>query len=327
MFSAKHKSVREPYDGSAVIRTSGLTKAFGGRAVVDGLGFDVPAGVVCGFVGPNGAGKTTTIRMLLGLVRPTSGSGEVLGQPLEQPDRFLPRVGAMIEGPAFTAGLSGTDNLRALARAGGVPLRRVDEVLDRVGLGARGADRYRSYSLGMKQRLGIAAALLPEPDLLVLDEPTNGLDPAGILQIRDLIAEFRADGMTVFVSSHLLSELEQVADHLVMIRAGRLVFQGPLQELVAQHPPTITLRPERQGDVRLVESIVGSAGLTASAEDLDVLVQLPPSTTAEESFARAADLNRRAHEADVVLARLDVQQPSLEEAFLTMAGADSGDVR
>src|SRR4051812_33935732 len=153
--------------------TRGLTKQYGDRTVVDRVGLDVPTGVVCGFVGPNGAGKTTTIRMLLGLVRPTAGGGTVLGRPLQRPSAYLGEVGALIEGPAFTPALSGSDNLAVLARAGRLPLRGVGEAVDRVGLGGRGAAPSRSYPLGMKQRLGIAGALLPAPRLLVLDEPTN----------------------------------------------------------------------------------------------------------------------------------------------------------
>jgi len=218
--------------GGFAVRLRGLTKIFGRRTAVDRLDLDIPAGVVCGFVGPNGAGKTTTIRMLLGLVRPTAGVGTVLGRPLGDPPRYLPEVGALIEGPAFEPGLSGIDNLRVHAHAGGLPLDGVAEALERVGLTGRGQDRYRSYSLGMKQRLGIAAALLPRPRLLILDEPTNGLDPAGIAQTRDLIAGLRDDGMTVLVSSHLLSEIEQVADHLLLVQEGRSVFAGPVADLV-----------------------------------------------------------------------------------------------
>ena len=318
--------------GDLVIETNGLRKEFSGRsgtrvAVAD-LDLAVTRGGVHGFLGPNGSGKTTTIRMLLGLVRPTSGTGSVLGQPLHAPQRFLHRVGAMIEGPAFTPALSGADNLRVLARAGGLPLDRVAPVLDRVGLADRGADPYRSYSLGMKQRLGIAAALLPAPDLLVLDEPTNGLDPAGIAQVRDLIGQFREDGMTVFVSSHLLSELEQVADHLVMIRSGRLAFQGTVAELVTQRPTTIALRPDRRDDLGRVAEIAAAAGLPATMQGEDELVvELPPSMSREDSYSRAAQLNRRAHDADILLARIELRRPTLEDAFLQMTGLQSGDVR
>src|ERR1700748_3063079 len=212
----------EPPSSSLAVSTVGLTKRFGDRTVVDGVNLAIPRGSVCGFVGPNGAGKTTTIRMLLGLIRPTAGSGLVLGGSLADPASYLGRVGALIESPAFYPQLSGRDNLRALARLGRIPLSAVDPALERAGLSARAGDRYRTYSLARKQRLGIAAALLPGPELLVLDEPTNGLDPAGIVEMRGLIRSFADDGITVLVSSHLIAEIEQVCDHVVMIRGGRL---------------------------------------------------------------------------------------------------------
>jgi ABC-2 type transport system ATP-binding protein len=310
------------------IRTSGLTKAYAGRVVVDGLDLELPTGVVSGFVGPNGAGKTTTIRMLLGLVRPTRGSGEVLGEPIDHPARFLPYVGAMIEGPTFTPALSGSDNLRVLAHAGDLPTSRIAEVLDRVGLADRAGDAFRSYSLGMKQRLGIAAALLPAPRLLVLDEPTNGLDPAGIAQMRDLITSFRDDGMTVFVSSHLLAEVEQVADHLVMIRSGRLVYQGSVVELVDSHPPRVVLTPLDPADVELIADIVAALDRPAVTEGgRRVEVTLPTSSTDAEATSLAAELNRRAFGTGVVLSGVEVRRHTLEEAFFELTGTVSGDVR
>ncbi len=313
------------------LRTNGLTKAYGPRTVVKALDLDVPAGVVSGFVGPNGAGKTTTIRMLLGLVRPTAGDGAVLGRPLTRPSAYLGEVGAMIEGPAFTPALSGADNLRVLARAGRIPVARVGEVLTRVGLAERGGDRYRTYSLGMKQRLGIAAALLPSPRLLVLDEPTNGLDPAGIAQMRDLIASFRDEGMTVFVSSHLLVEVEQVCDHLVMIREGALVFQGSVADLVRSHTPRLVLRPEHDADADLVADVAAAlawpAAVATDPATGEVTVDLDPATTDDDARAHAAELNRRAHAVDVVLASLTFRRPTLEEVFFERTGSDTGDVR
>ncbi len=309
------------------VRTRALTKRYGDRTVVDSLDLAVPQGVVCGFVGPNGAGKTTTIRMLLGLVRPTAGNGTVLGEPLAHPTRYLPRVGALIEGPAFTPALSGADNLAVLARAGGLPLARIPEVLARVGLADRGRDAYRAYSLGMKQRLGIAAALLPRPRLLVLDEPTNGLDPAGIAQMRELIASFRDEGMTVVVSSHLLAEIEQVADHLVLIRAGRLAFSGPVQDLVRSRPPHLLLAAPDAGSAELVADIAAALDVAAVADGVRVQVELPLTISDPDAAALAADLNRRAHAAGVVLAGLELRRPTLEEAFLELTGPASGDVR
>src|ERR1700761_5806726 len=218
---------------SLAVSTTGLTKRFGERPGVDDVGLAIPRGSVSGFVGPNGAGKTTTIRMLLGLVRPTAGGGQVLGGSLADPASYLDRVGALIESPAFYPQLSGRDNLRALARLGRIPLSAVAPALERAGLSARADDRYRTYSLGMKQRLGIAAALLPAPELLILDEPTNGLDPAGIREMRGVMRGLADRGITVLVSSHLLAEIEAVCDQLVMIESGRIVFQGAVEGLLA----------------------------------------------------------------------------------------------
>ncbi|MEV4512708.1 ATP-binding cassette domain-containing protein [Dactylosporangium sp. NPDC049525] len=215
------------------ISTRGLTKRYGTRTVVDALDLDVPAGVVAGFVGPNGAGKTTTLRMLLGLVRPDGGTGSVNGLPLNQPAAYLPRVGALIEGPAFYPGLSGERNLAVQAALGGIDPAGIPALLDRVGLAGRGRDAVQRYSLGMKQRLGIAAALLGDPALVVLDEPTNGLDPAGIREMRGIVRSIHQDGRTVLVSSHLLTEVEQVCDWLIVIGDGRRRYQGPTRDLLA----------------------------------------------------------------------------------------------
>jgi len=321
------RTLTDPQPASTyAVQTAGLQKSYGGRIVVDDLDLHLPAGVVSGFVGPNGAGKTTTIRMLLGLVRPTAGSGQVLGHSIVRPTRYLPQVGALIEGPAFTPSLSGAKNLTVLARAGGLPTSRVGEVLERVGLGDRGQDAYKAYSLGMKQRLGIAAALLPRPRLLILDEPTNGLDPAGIVQVRELISSFRDEGMTVFVSSHLLAEVEQVADHLVMIQQGRLVFQGPVQELVAAQVPELLATPEHPQDIDLVADIAAALGWPANLTDGVVRVQMPANLDHAQHAQRATELNRRAHNAGVVLSRLEIRQPTLEQAFFTVTGTASGDV-
>src|SRR5580658_7300480 len=246
--------------GWLAVSVSGLTKRFGDRTVVDDVALAIPSGSVCGFVGPNGAGKTTTIRMLLGLVRPSSGSGTILGGSLTEPASYLHKVGALIEAPAFYPQLSGRENLKALARLGRIPLTAVDPVLERSGLLARAGDRYRSYSLGMKQRLGIAAAMLAGPELLILDEPTNGLDPAGIVEMRALIRSLAQDGITVLISSHLISEIEQICDYVVMIRAGRLVHQGSVGELRAAQQPQFIVAPERDADLRLLAGLFEEAG-------------------------------------------------------------------
>mgnify|MGYP000482258603 FL=1 len=198
---------------SLAISVKNLSKKYGDTYALNDATFEVPLGTICGFVGPNGAGKTTTIRMLLGLISPTDGSGSVLGAPINQPEKYLHNVGAMIEGPAFYPALSGIENLKVLATAGNFPHQRIDELISLVGLEGRGGSKYKTYSLGMKQRLGIAAALLPNPKVLILDEPTNGLDPEGIQEIRDLLKKLASQGTTVFVSSHLLSEIEIISEY------------------------------------------------------------------------------------------------------------------
>jgi ABC-2 type transport system ATP-binding protein len=220
------------------IETAGLSKHFGRRRAVDGLTMTVPAGSIAGFIGPNGAGKTTAIRILLGLVRPAAGTATVLGQPLTDPRRYLRRVGALIEAPAFYPGLSGRSNLEVLAHLGGHPRARVDQVLEMVDLVDRARDRAGSYSMGMKQRLGLAMALLPDPDLLILDEPANGLDPLGIIATRDLLRRLRERGKTIFLSSHLLGELEQVADWLVVLHEGRALYNGPARAFLDERGAT-----------------------------------------------------------------------------------------
>jgi ABC-2 type transport system ATP-binding protein len=185
------------------IEVSSLTKQYDNLTAVKGATFSVPRGAICGFVGPNGAGKTTTIRMLLGLITPTSGSAKVLGESVGNPEKYLSFVGAMIEGPAFYPALTGAENLRVLATLGGFPIERVEELISLVGLSGRGNDKYKTYSLGMKQRLGIAAALLPNPALLILDEPTNGLDPEGIQEVRDLLKKLAGEGTTAVSYTHL----------------------------------------------------------------------------------------------------------------------------
>jgi ABC-2 type transport system ATP-binding protein len=302
--------------------TRGLTKRFGKRLAVDGLDLRIPAGSITGFVGPNGAGKTTTIRMLLGLIRPTEGTGTVLGHPLGHARTYLSRVGALIEGPTFYPALSGRENLMVLARLGRLSKNRVDTVLGRVGLAGRGLDPFRTYSLGMRQRLGIAAALLPSPDLLVLDEPTNGLDPHGIAEIRAMMRSFADDGMTVFVSSHLLAEIQQICEHLVVIESGRLLFQGGVDELLTARAPELIVRTEYPADARRLQVLVTAAGRSA------VVVGECESTTLEISAdcSFAADLNRLAMENGIVVVHLSERRSTLEEAFfeITRASADEG---
>ena len=212
--------------GSDAVVVEGLTKRYGDRTAVDRLSFTVPTGSVAGLIGPNGAGKTTLMAMLLGLVRRSEGSGTVLGRSIDRPHSYLARVGASIEGPAFHRPVSGIDNLRALAVLGGCDQAEIPALIERVGLTDRGEDRNASYSMGMKQRLAIAASLLGDPELVILDEPPNGLDALGMQDIRRLISEVAAGGHTVIVSSHLLSELEQVCDWLIVIDDGGLAYLG-----------------------------------------------------------------------------------------------------
>lgn len=295
------------------ISVSDLSKQYGDRVAVSHANFDVPMGTVCGFVGPNGSGKTTTMRMLLGLISPTGGKGTVLGQPISDPAKYLDRVGAMIEGPAFYPALSGAENLRVLATLGGHSLDQVQGLLDRVGLGDRGKSKYKTYSLGMKQRLGIAAALLPNPKLLILDEPTNGLDPAGIQEIRDLLRSLANEGTTVFVSSHLLAEIEMISDSLVMLREGKVIFAGKTQDLLLQQQPIILAKSEDPKDLARLLQIAKEAGHEGSIIG-GVAHILGPREW-------ATTLNRLAFESGIVLAQLSPVLPSLEETFFEMTGA------
>ena len=222
--------------GETILRTSGLSKRFGNITAVHSLDLDVRAGEVLGFLGPNGSGKSTTVGMILGLIEPTAGTVELFGKPLAQQREVLTRqVGAIIETPAFYPYITGRDNLRALAMAaGGVPAGRVEELLTLVGLQERAGGKYKTYSLGMKQRLGIASTLLTNPSLVILDEPTNGLDPAGQREIRDLIPDLARQGHAVLLASHLLHEVEQVCERVAIIRSGRLIEFGRVADLVAR---------------------------------------------------------------------------------------------
>ena len=297
------------------ILVSNLSKRYGDVLAVNDASFEVPLGTICGFVGPNGSGKTTTIRMLLGLIKPSSGTGSIIGNSIGHPEKYLKEVGAMIEGPAFYPALSGLENLKVLAKLGGIPLERCQQLLDLVDLGERGGDKYKTYSLGMKQRLGIAAALLPNPKLLILDEPTNGLDPAGIQEIRDLLEKLASEGVTVFVSSHLLSELEMISKHLVMLRKGEVIFSGPIQELLQRNKPTIVAKPTSRNSLPYLAEIINKTGHVAVIEDDHVRVD------ADEAFA--VTLNKLAFESGIVLAQLTPVRASLEETFFELTGGQS----
>ncbi|PFG43903.1 ABC-2 type transport system ATP-binding protein [Isoptericola jiangsuensis] len=303
----------------AAVRTSGLTKRFrSGQVGVDGIDLLVPRGAVYGFLGPNGSGKTTTIRMLLGLVAPTTGSVELLGTPMPTGGTtVLPRVGALVEGPAFHPYLSGRANLDRLdaVDATADPAtrdRRVGAALDRVGLTAAAAKRYRQYSLGMKQRLGLAAALLRPRDLLLLDEPTNGLDPQGTREVRALVRELADGGSTVLVSSHLLSEIEQVCTHVGIMSRGRLLAQGTRTEIADEGTTQVrvtTRADQRDHAVRVLAGL----GLPDARADGDV-VTAPLGTVAVEKVAQAIVGD------GVDLLGLEVRRPTLEDVFVRLTG-------
>lgn len=297
------------------IEVKGLTKKYENVAAVQSASFSVPRGTICGFVGPNGAGKTTTIRMLLGLITPTSGEGTVLGFHISEPEKYLASVGAMIEGPAFYPALSGAENLRVLATMGGISTSRVDELIDLVGLTGRGGDKYKTYSLGMKQRLGIAAALLPDPELLILDEPTNGLDPEGIQEVRDLLKKLAKSGTTVFVSSHLLSEIEIISEHIVMLRKGEVVFAGAIEELLFNQKPTIIVETENPSDLEIIAEIARSEGHHVTIRHSQAHIEGP--------HEYAPILNRIAFERGITLSQLTPTLPNLEETFFEMTGGQS----
>jgi ABC-2 type transport system ATP-binding protein len=296
------------------VRTAGLTKHYGNRAVVDSIDLELPRGVISGFVGPNGAGKTTTLRMLLGLIRPSAGTGEVFGHSIAHPAEYLSRVGSLIEAPAFYPTISGRRNLEILASLGRHNMRRVDTLLGQVGLGDRGGDRFKSYSLGMKQRLGIAAALLPEPDLLVLDEPTNGLDPAGIREVRALLRDLADDGLTVVVSSHLLGEIQTICDHLVVIDDGKLRFQGSIDGLLGAQTAEVIAIPEHPGDLQRLAELCTHAGHVGRIEGDAVHAPAPAEW--------APELNRLAMGRGITLAALAVSHGTLEDAFFAMTTND-----
>ncbi len=309
-------------DGMAIV-THGLTKRYGPRLAVDGLELQVPHRKVYGFLGPNGSGKTTTLRMLVGLIRPTAGSIEVLGEPYSWRDRQrLARTGALIETPAFYPYLSGRDNLRVFGATGPAASRsRPDEVLEAVGLTDRAKDKVRTYSLGMRQRLGIALALLSDPDLLLLDEPANGLDPAGIVAMRELLRHLTGQGKTVLVSSHILPEVQQLADVVGIIDRGRLVRQGRLDELLAGGAQVrVRVRPDE------VAAALAALSVTSAPVEADVIDgEQTGRVTVHVSADRAADVNRVLAEAGIYAAGIE-STSDLESVFLSLTAGAGMDV-
>lgn len=297
------------------LRTIALSKSYGKRLAVDRLDLEVERSELFGFLGPNGAGKTTTIRMALGLIAPTSGSVEILGREVRSHrSEVLPRVGALVESPALYSYMSGRDNLRAVGNLlGGVPEKRIDDVLDVVSLKGRDHDRVRTYSMGMKQRLGLAVALLNDPDLLILDEPANGLDPAGIVEMRDLLRGLAAQGKTVFISSHVLTEVQQICTRVAIINHGQLVRVAPVQELLKSSG-------EFEVKVDAPEDLVGLLrrqpwAPQARSEDGVVV------TTAPEG--RGRNLIKFLVENGQAPDSVSERQQDLEEIFLSLTGGDS----
>ncbi|MCU1639749.1 MAG: putative amino-acid transporter ATP-binding protein [Nocardia sp.] len=290
----------------AIVETDRLTKRYGSHTAVDAVSMTVRPGEIYGFLGPNGAGKTTTLRMLVGLIRPSGGTATVLGQRPGNPET-LRRIGVLIEGPGFYPYLSGRDNLRVLAKYRGVGREEVEQVLARVALAGRGNDKFRTYSLGMKQRLGVGAALLGHPDLLILDEPTNGLDPAGMAEMRELIIGLAADGHTVVLSSHLLSEVQEICDRVGVISGGRLLAESTVREL--RGAASLFLRAEPlELAFPAVRGVVGdrSALLTATGIRVDAGVAMAPAV-ARAVIGAGADL-----------LELRSDEKSLEEVFFEM---------
>jgi ABC-2 type transport system ATP-binding protein len=298
-----------------VLRTLELSKAYGKRLAVDRLNLEVDRAELFGFLGPNGAGKTTTIRMALGLMAPTGGSVEILGREVRSHrSEVLPRVGALVESPALYGYLSGRDNLRAVGDVlGGVPKKRIDEVLEIVSLKGRERDRVRTYSMGMKQRLGLAIALLNDPELLILDEPANGLDPAGIVEMRDLLRELAAAGKTVFISSHVLSEVQQICTRVAIINHGRLVRVAPVAELI-KAPGEFEVKVDAPAEVAAALRRQPWAR-EARAED-GVVVTAAPDGRGRELIRF---LVQNGFEADSVSQR----HRDLEDIFLSLTGDDA----
>jgi ABC-2 type transport system ATP-binding protein len=292
-----------------VLRTDRLTKRYGARLAVDGVSMTVRRGEVYGFLGPNGAGKTTTLRMALGLVRPTSGSVHVLdGRPGDP--AITARVGALIEGPGFYPFLSGRANLQVMARYRGLPARAVDAALERVDLADRGDDRFKSYSLGMKQRLGVAAALMGEPDLIVLDEPTNGLDPGGMADMRRLIVSLAAGGQTVILSSHLLAEVEDICGRVGVISHGRLLREAFVSELRGAATLVLHASP-LDAAVRVSTALAGPDAVRRDADRL--LIDVPTQ--------RAPELARALVAHDVDVHEISHTERTLEEVFFEMTAS------
>jgi ABC-2 type transport system ATP-binding protein len=301
---------------SHAIETYGLVKAFGSLRAVDGINLSVPAGSVYGFLGPNGSGKTTTIRVLLGLVSPSAGEWQLLGRRMpDQTMSALPLVGALVEGPAFYPWLTGEENLArldAMGPGGGRATRRprIHDALTRVGLTAAAAKKYKAYSLGMRQRLGLASALLRPRKLLILDEPTNGMDPQGTREIRNLVRQLGSEGTTVFLSSHLLSEIEQVCTHAGVMHRGKLLVQGTIEQLRATAAPRLRVEVDDPARASHVLARLGMSSLECTGDQL----------VGTLDGLRPEDCCRGLVEAGVSVRMLVPERVSLEDAFVALTG-------
>jgi len=303
--------------GDVVLRTNNLTKQYGQRLAVNNLNLEVHRGEIFGFLGPNGAGKTTTIRMALHLIAPTAGAVEILGQDIgAHAAHTLPRVGALVEQPALYLYMRGIDNLRAVASVlGGVPDARMDYVLDLVGLKDRANDRVKTYSLGMKQRLGVAISLLSDPDVLVLDEPANGLDPAGIVEMRDLMRTLSSEGKTVFISSHVLSEVRQICTRVAILNLGRLVTESTVEDLLRGHGEFSVRVDQAEQALSLIRA--AAWGQAARLDGSGALITASPD-------GRGRTLNAFLSQAGFVPDALGPAEQDLEDVFLQLTGSGQG---
>jgi ABC-2 type transport system ATP-binding protein len=293
-----------------VVETAALTKRFGDRTVVQDVELQIPRGTAFGYLGPNGAGKTTLIRMLLGLTQASAGSMRLLGYDVPaHREQALARVGAIVEEPRFHGHLTGRENLRVVAavRGGDAPTR-IDASLERVGLTSRADDRVKTYSLGMRQRLGIARCLLADPELLILDEPMNGLDPGGILEFRGFVRSFVEEGGTIVLSSHLLDEVEKTCDHVAIVDLGRVVVQGSIDELRGVDGETLMLEVDDTARARLL--LLAQSAVDRVVDDGSAL------QVTLNDLGAVADLNRRLVQAGIAVNRLEPRQASLEQRFL-----------
>jgi ABC-2 type transport system ATP-binding protein len=303
--------------GQLAIETVGLVKAFGDQKAVSSVSLSVPSGSVFGFLGPNGSGKTTTIRLLLGLAEATAGEIKLLGHPIpKQLGDALPKVGALVEGPAFYPYMSGRNNLMRMDSAdrnsnSATRKERVDAALERVGLSNAAKKKVHAYSLGMKQRLGLANALLKPRELLILDEPTNGLDPQGTREVRNLIRSLAAEGITIFLSSHLLTEIEQLCSHVAVMRAGEIVAQGSLDEIRSTGQTRLILNVDLTQEAK---EVLKSVGITKSKSAGNKII-----APVAQDFDVAA-LNKKLVAKKISVSEIRLEHPSLEEYFVDLTG-------